>query len=317
MTESTLRLAAAQVAEVYLDAEATVDKDCTFVHRAGEQGVDLVVFPEFHVPAAPQWYQYDDRYDHAEYYAALYDQAVDTTNGPGVLAPLCDAAREADVAVVVGITERAPSPSKSMYNSQAFIDRDGTFLGTRRKIAPTKMERLFHDAGDGSDLRGFESKLGTLGGLVCGEHTNPLAIFATLAAGEEIHAACWPAFPWLDEETRTRNVGIRTQFHAYAGRVPTVAASGVVDETLAETLDKPEWAGIGGTSGIIGPNGAYVAGPNVEGEGLVVADVSTAESIAGKALHDILGHYNRPDIFELRVDRSSRSLLTDVDETSG
>jgi aliphatic nitrilase len=311
MTDSTLRLAAAQTAEVYLDAAATVENDCEYVRRAGRRDVDLVVFPEFHVPAAPQWFQYVDL-NHAEYYSRLYEQAVDLTDGPGRLAPLCDAARDADVAVVVGITQQARSPATSMYNAQAFIDRDGTLLGTRRKLVPTKTERLFHAGGDGTDLRAFESDLGTLGGLICGEHTNPLAIFATLATGEEIHAACWPAFPWLDDETRTRVVGIRSQYHAYVGRVPTVVASGVVDEALAAAIGKPEWAGRGGSSGIVSPDGEYLAGPLTTGEGLVVADVPIGTRVEGKALHDVLGHYNRPDVFELRVDRSPHRLLSDV-----
>lgn len=318
MTDQTVRLAAAQVAEVYLDAEATIEKDCEYVRRAGEEGVDLVVFPEFHVPAAPQWCKYDDGYDHGEYYAALYENSIDVSDGPGRLAPLCEAAREAGVAVVIGITQRAAGPATSMYNAQAFIDSHGNFLGTRRKLVPTKRERLFHCGGDGTDLRTFDSELGALGGLICGEHTNPLAIFATLAAGEDLHAACWPAFAWRDEETRTRNVGIRSQYHSFVGQVPTVAATGVVDDSLAEAIGKPEWAGTGGTSSVIGSDGAVLAGPKLEGEGLVVTDVPLSEQVEGKATHDILGHYNRFDVFDLRVDRTPHTPITttegDADE---
>jgi aliphatic nitrilase len=296
------RLGAAQLAEVYLDREATIEKDCRYIRRAGDQGVDLLVFPEFHVPASPHFCRYDDDYTFEEYYQALFDEAVEVPSP--ATDRLCEAASEAGVAVVMGINERKSGTSGTMYNSQVFIDADGTLLGVRRKLVPTIHERLFHTGGDGTDVRTFDSSLGVLGGLMCGEHTNHLASYTLLAEGEELHAACWPAFPWRDSETRERRIGIRTRFHAFAGSVPTAMATGVVTEELAEAVGQPDWGPDSGTSAIISPDGEYLAGPKFEGEGIVNADVDMGVRTRAKATHDVTGHYNRFDVFNLQVDRT-------------
>ncbi|MEF8786641.1 MAG: carbon-nitrogen hydrolase family protein [Haloarculaceae archaeon] len=295
-------LGAAQLAEVYLDYEETIEKDCEYIRRAGNRGIDLLVFPEYHVPGAPTWFEYDGEYTRKEYYTKLYENSV-TVPGPSV-DRLCTAAADAETAVVIGVNEVPDGSSGTMYNTLVFIDSDGTLLGKRRKLVPTNYERLFHGRGSGEDVRVFESSVGTVGGLLCGEHTNHLAGFATLALGEEIHAAAWPTFPERDEETRESRVGIRTRFHASSGKVPTVAATGVVTPELAEAIDHPGIEPGGGASSIIGPGGEYLAGPVYDGEQLVTATVDMADRVPNQAVHDVLGHYNRFDIFQLVVDET-------------
>jgi aliphatic nitrilase len=314
-----IRLGAAQVAEVYLDREATVEKDCRYIREAGELGVDLLVFPEFHVAGSPYWAQYDDDFDgFQEYYRALFEAAVEVP-GPAT-DRLCEAAREANVAVVVGVNEREAGTAGTMYNSQVFVDADGTLLGVRRKLAPTREERLYHAGGTGEDVRTFESSLGTLGGLMCGEHTNPLAVYATLALGEELHAAAWPAMPQPERDPafRERHIYARTRYHAFAGKMPTAAATGVVTDELAEAVGgMPEAYADSGTSGVLGPDGSFLAGPKAEGEGIVHASVDPGDRIEGKAYHDVTGHYNRFDVFELTVDRRPQPSLVTVDGDGG
>lgn len=302
-THRTVRIGAAQVAEVYLDREATIEKDCRYIREAGESDIDLLVFPEFHVAASPYWFQYDDDFDgYQEYYRAMFDNAVEVP-GPGTN-ELSAAAADAGVAVVVGVNEKKPGTAGTMYNSQVFIDADGSLLGVRRKLVPTREERLFHTGSTGADIAGFDSSIGTLGGLICGEHTNPLAVYATLARGEELHAASWPAMPQPDRgpEFRERHIYARTRYHAFAGKVPVASATGVVTDELADAIGGvPDTYADSGTSTVIAPDGEFLAGPKWEGEGIVSAEVDMADRVEGKAYHDVLGHYNRFDIFQLSV----------------
>ena len=208
--ETTLHLGAAQVAEVHLDREATVEKDCEYVHRAGEQGLDLLVFPEFHVPSRPTWFRFIDDVEFEEYYARLFEQAV-TVPGPAI-DRLCEAAADAGVAVVVGVNEKEPDTAGTMYNTLVFIDADGTLLGSRRKLVPTIDERMFHTGGTGEDVRTFDSSLGTLGGLMCSEHHNPLAVYSMHALGEDVHAAACEVYEEAGEPTFRTDPDTETGF---------------------------------------------------------------------------------------------------------
>lgn len=312
-THSTRRIGAAQVAEVYMDREATVEKDIEYIHEAGKLDLDMLVFPEFHIPAAPGWYRYIDT-TQKEYYKQLFDNAV-TVPGPAI-DQLCEAARQANVAVVMGINEKIEGTAGTMYNSLVFIDNEGSLLGVRRKLVPTNIERLFHAGGTGKDVCVFDSSLGTISGLMCGEHTNHLASYSVLAQGEELHAAAWPAFPQYDRDIRKKNIGIRTRYHAFTGGVPVASASGVVTEELAEAIGVPDLSTDSGTSSIIAPSGEYLAGPKWEGEGIVHAEIDLGNRVRSKATHDITGHYNRFDIFSLTINRQSHDPIKYVNENN-
>lgn len=313
-SDDTLHLGAAQLSEVYLDKEATIEKDCRYVERAAGKGIDLLVFPEFHVPTSPYWYLWDGgRESFTEYYRALFENAV-TIPGPAV-DEVARTAAENEIAVVLGVTEKEAGTAGTMYNTQVFIDADGRVAGHRRKLRPTREERLFHTGGTGADVQTFETALGTLGGLMCGEHTNPLAVYATLAMGEEIHAASWPGIGYYERDKRECLINTPSRYHAFAGQVPVVAAAGAISEELVEDAGLPaEWAGRGGPSSIISPTGAYLAGPKWEGEGIVHAEVDLGDRTRAKSIHDVVGHYNRFDVFSLEVDASPR---TAIDVTNG
>ena len=322
MSESyeTIRLGAAQVAEVYMDREATVEKDCEYIEEAGEKGIDLLVFPEFHIPASPHWFIRAREIDSAsfsadfqEYYKDLFENAV-TVPGPAV-DRLCEAAREAETAVVMGINEKVAGTGGTLYNSLVFIDRDGTLLGVRRKLVPTVHERLFHTGGSGQDVTTFDSALGTLGGLMCSEHTNHLACYAMMADQQAIHAAAWPAFTH-NREWREHVAVDLTKHHAYVGGVATASASGVITDELLADLGDPDLDTDSGTSTIISPNGEILAGPKWEGEGIIFADVDMGDRVRSQAYHDITGHYNRFDIFRLLIDRSPQEPIEEVSSPS-
>ncbi|MFB6354709.1 MAG: nitrilase-related carbon-nitrogen hydrolase [Halobacteriales archaeon] len=264
-----VHVGAAQLAEHHLDREGTIEKDCRYIHEAGDRGLDLLAFPEFHVPSRPTWYRFIDDVDFEEYYARLFEQAV-TVPGPAT-DRLAEAAADAGVAVVVGVTEKEPDTAGTMYNTLVFIDADGQLLGRRRKLVPTIDERLFHTGGTGRDVRTFEASVGTLGGLMCGEHTNQLAKFATLALGESVHVGAWPAFHYWGREKREAFVLGVSREHAIAGAVPVVVATGVLTQELADEVGLEDVDTDSGTTAIIAPDGTTLAGPEWSGEGIVQA----------------------------------------------
>jgi aliphatic nitrilase len=285
-SQPQIRVAAAQVAEAYMDKEATIEKDCRYIREAGERDIDLVVFPEFHVAASPYWYWYDDDFDEFQsYYRAMFENAIEVPEES--IDRIQSAAREAGVAVVLGVNERERGTSGTIYNSQIFVDADGSLLGRRRKLVPTRQERVFRTGGTGEAMEVFELQVGTLGGLMCGEHTNPLAVYTMLALGEQIHAASWPAMPQQPRgpEYRERRIGIRTRYTAFAGKTRTVCATGVVTDALADSVGGlPDTYDDSGTSAVFGPDGAYLAGPLHEGEGLVTADIDMSARVEGKRI---------------------------------
>lgn len=312
MAESKLRLGAAQVAEVFMDRDATIAKDCEYIHRAGEMDLDLLVFPEFHVSASPHWYRFSEDADFDSYYRRLFKSSVSIPSS--ATETLCEAAKKAGTAVVIGVNERDERSAGSIYNSQLFIDSDGSLLGVRRKLMPTNYERLFHARGSGENVTVFDSSIGTISGMMCGEHMNCLLGFSLLGLGEEIHAASWPAYTWRDRENRENRLGVPSKYHALTGAVPTVVATGVMTEELAEAIGHPEWEPGSGTSSILSHAGEYLAGPKWEGEGIIHADVDLEERLSSKAYMDILGHYNRFDIFSLSLNKNPDNVLSVVNE---
>jgi len=296
-----MRVAAVQASPVFLDREATIDKACTILAEASRHGAALAVFPETWVPGYPVWANTESRWNYGpskRLFGELYRNAVDVP-GPAV-ERLCQAARASSIAVVMGINERVPTGT--LYNSMLFIDRDGTLLGVHRKLIPTYHERMVWGRGDGSTLSVFDSSVGRLGGLVCWEHWMPLARYAMYAAGEQIHAAVWPS------ATETFLLACRTM--AFEGRVFVVAAASYLTKDmmptglpLLEDMDElSEQLCIGG-SAIIGPDAKFIAGPVYGMETVVYGDIDLDVLAEEKQLLDIAGHYARPDVFQLHINR--------------
>lgn len=295
------KAAAVQAEPVFLDREATVDKACRLIEEIAAGGATLAVFPETWIPGYPVWTNADARWNYRpakEAYALLYRNAVDVP-GP-VIDRLCNAAGQTGVAVVMGIHER--SRTGTLYNSLVFIDRDGCFLGTHRKLVPTYHERMIWGRGDGSTLSVFDTAQGRLGGLICWEHWMPLTRFAMYAAGEQVHAAVWPS------ATETFLLACRAM--AFEGRVYVVAAASYLTKAMlpvdfpleAELESFPEEMCVGG-SAVIGPDGRFLAGPVYGCETIVYADIDLNRIMGEKQLLDVAGHYSRPDIFSLHVNR--------------
>jgi aliphatic nitrilase len=229
---------------------------------------------------------------------------------------LCQAAREAKVHVVMGLCEHRPGTFGTMYNTQLFIDDQGRILGKHQKLVPTVGERLVHTGGYGDTLRAFQTKFGRISGLICGENSNPLAIFALIAEGTMIHVASWP---------NHRNKGAKfpaSDRAASAGRAVAMMSKafvinvlGALNEEMVEMLAAHDDDRVflrdpnnSGGSTIISPQSVVIAGPMGNEEGILYADIDLEACVREKLSHDLAGHYNRADIFNVRVNRTAPSL---------
>ncbi len=314
------KVAAVQAAPVFLDPAATVDKACALIAEAAGNGAKLVAFPEVFVAGYPYWNWLMTPIEGAEWHERLYRAAI-LADGPEVAA-LCGAARDHDCTLVIGVNERDPVSVGTIYNTNLVIGADGRLLGRHRKLVPTWAEKLSWACGDGSSLRVYETPVGRLGTLACGENTNTLARFALLSQGELVHVANYIALPVAPASyNMAEAIRIRATAHSFEGKVFTiVACSAVSEEIIAamsegrpgirELLSRPDSA----FSGIIDPNGNLIDEALIDDEGIVYADIDLGDCIRPKLMHDIIGGYNRFDIFNLTVDRTPRAPAFFVDK---
>lgn len=319
MTEfARFTVAAVQAAPVFLDTSATVAKACRLIAEAAAGGAQLIAFPEVFVSAYPYWNWTMTPVQGGAWFERLYRSAIEVP-GPEVSA-LCTAAREAGATVVIGVNERDQNSMGTIYNSMLFIGADGQLLGVHRKLVPTWAEKLTWGYGDGESLRTYDTPSGRLGGLACGENTNTLARFALLAQGEQVHVASYIALPVAPADyDMVEAIRTRAAAHSFEGKVFTVVACAALtpdiintvahDEVSRALLERPNCA----FSGVFGPDGRLIGDGLVDEEGIVYAEVDVGRQIQAKQMHDIIGHYNRFDIFSLKVDRGQRRAITLVD----
>jgi len=307
MKSTKFRAAAIQTAPVYLNREATVEKAVALLTEAASAGANLVVFPETFVPGYPYWVWLETPLKGGPWFRRLHDQSVDL-HGPH-LRPLQERAKSLGVTVVIGINERNPRNHGAIYNTNVVIGSDGGILGAHRKLALTWAEKLIWTAGDGSTLRIYDTEIGAIGTLACGENTNTLARFALLAMGEMIHASNYPAFPFTKNFDITRGIQTRAGAHALEGKIyNVVSCSTLSPEIVATVADTPELEAMmsghpNACSGIFGPDGMPITDLLIDDEGIVYGDIDLDRCYEAKLLHDILGNYNRFDVFDLRINR--------------
>lgn len=306
------KVAAVQTAPVFLDPAATVDKACALIAEAAGNGARLVAFPEVFVAGYPYWNWLMTPIEGGVWFERLCRAAI-TIPGPEV-EQLCAAAREHDCVVVIGVNERDPRALGTLYNTNIIIGADGTILGRHRKLVPTWAEKLTWAGGDGSSLRVYDTPVGPLGTLACGENTNTLARFALLSEGELVHVANYIALPVAPASyDMAEAIRIRATAHSFEGKLFTIVACSTVSEEIiaAMSADRPANRALlerknSAWSGVIGPNGTIVGEPLIDEEGIVYAEIDLNDCIQPKQMHDIIGAYNRFDIFDLRVDRRPR-----------
>ena len=304
-------VAAAQLSPVYLDRDATVDRAIAAIHEAADRGARLIVFPEAFVPGYPVWVWHippGDTQTLRALYSELLRQAVSVPDA--TTERLCRAARDARILVVIGVNERNSEASNtSLFNSVLFIDADGHLLGRRRKLIPTSGERLVHGMGDGSTFDVYDTALGRLGGLICWENYMPLARHAMYCWGLEVLVT-----PTWDRG----EMWLATLRHvAKEGRVYVVGCGNAVrigdvpDRLPFKSLLKPDddgWVNPG-DSAIVDPDGKFVTGPCHGVQEIIYGEIDRDKVTGPRWQLDVGGHYGRPDVFRLLVNRTRQAQL--------
>jgi nitrilase len=299
-----LTVACAQVEPVIFDRDATIEKLGQTAAEAARKGARLVVFPEAVIPAYPSsiwakalagWAEDGAK----EAFALLARESVEVP-GPAERR-LGELAREHEVWLVTGVTERDPAHPGTLYNSLLFHGPDGQLALKHRKLVPTNHERLVWGPGDGDGLEAVETPYGRLGGLVCWENYMPLARFALYESGIELYVASTADD---SEEWQSTLVHIARESRCFviAPSHFQRAASYPDDFPLARLLDGVDVIGRGG-SAILGPDGSYLAGPLWDEEGVLYAELDPARLDEERQRFDPTGHYHRPDVFRLDLTR--------------
>ncbi len=290
--------AVVQAAPVFLDRRATTEKACKLIREAGKNGARLVAFPEAWIPSFPHWPRAlpkGERDLSQDAWIKLYQESVEI---PGVeTQALGEVAREAGCCVVIGVNERTKGPGGTLYNTLLFMSDQGEILGKRRKLLPTYEERCCWGAGDASDLVVLETPLGHIGGLICGEHHHPLLRHALAVKGEQVHVAVWPKGAHLDVAA-----DILSRSHALESQVYVLMACGLMPpEDVPDDfpLKKRTLWNVNGGSGIIAPDGKYLAGPVFDKETILYAEIDSTKILREKWKIDTVGHYSRDDIVQL------------------
>lgn len=294
---------------MFLDPKATTERILARIDEAAAQGVELLAFPETYLPGYPIWLAvtggaaFDDPQQKAAY--AQYVDAAVRLDGPE-LAQISKAARARGVSLVLGIVERAPGPaSASVYATAVSLDAARGIVGAHRKLVPTWEERLVWTPGDGHGLRVHELAGVPVSVLNCWENWMPQARFSLWAQAPAVHVAIWPGSPRL-----TRDI---TRFVALEGRCFVISASGVMQSkdigdrfVLRDALPRdPSYLPSGG-SAIAAPDGQWLIEPREGETGLILAELDLDAVLQARHNLDVAGHYHRPDVFRLHVDRSRR-----------
>ncbi|WP_417367736.1 carbon-nitrogen hydrolase family protein [Flavobacterium beibuense] len=312
------KAAAVQAAPVFLNVEATVDKACSIIAEASGNGASLVAFPEVFVAGYPYWNWIMTPVQGSKWYEVLYKNSI-AVPGPEV-ARICEAAKEHNCHVVIGVNERGQSLGE-LYNTNLIIDNKGNLVGKHRKLVPTWAEKLTWTGGDGSSLKVYNTEIGPIGTLACGENTNTLARFTLLSQGELIHIANYISLPVAPPDyNMAEAIKIRAAAHSFEGKLFTIVSCSTITQEIMDVMkgDVPNVEELltrknSAFSGIIGPNGAVIGEPLIDDEGIVYADIDLSKCIQPKQMHDILGHYNRFDIFDLKVNTAPKKNITFTD----
>jgi len=311
------KAAVVQAAPVFLDISGGVEKTCALINDAAMQGVELIVFPELWLPGYPMWLWFDAPIMGKVRHAIYYENSM--TVGDINFQKICDTAAANNIHVVLGFSEIAGG---SLYISQAVIGREGYLQSCRRKLKPTLPERMLFGEGDGSGLQLTDLDIGKLGALNCWEHIQPLSKYALFSAGEQIHAASWPSFaspPGAPYQFSPEMSTAVNQVYALEGQCFVLMAVPVVDKCMVDILVDTEEKSVffqegGGFGNIFGPDGRSLIAtlPETE-EGLLIADIDLSQIVSAKWLADPVGHYARPDVTRLLLNRGPAPVVESME----
>lgn len=303
---TSVRAAAAQLAPDLESCAGTLERVLASMWEASAQGAQIIVFPETFLPYYPYFSFVLPPAAAGREHLRLYQQAVEVP-GP-VTEAVAARAAELELVTVLGITERDHG---SLYNTQLVFDADGSLLLKRRKITSTYHERMIWGQGDGSGLTPVDTRVGRVGALACWEHYNPLARFALIAQHEQIHCSQFPGSMVGPIFAEQMDATIR--HHALESGCFVINSTGWLrPEQIAAIAPAPTLQGAlsgGSLTAIVSPEGRYLTTPLTEGEGLVLADLDLSLIDKRKRMMDAAGHYARPDLLSLNLNRAAATLV--------
>ena len=318
MSDSRISVGLAQIAPVWLNRGASLAKIVSWIEKAAAEQCALVVFGEALLPGYPFWVE---RTDGAKFesrlqkslFAHYVSQSISI--GDGDLDPISAAAKRHGIAVYLGVMERAADRGgHSLYCSMVYIDKNGVIGSVHRKLMPTHEERLVWAIGDGNGLRTHSLGAFTVGGLNCWENWLPLARSALYAQGEDLHVAIWPG--------SVRNTEEITRFIALESRSFVISVSGLMRkseitrdlphaELLLESADEVM---ANGGSCVAAPNGEWLLEPQVGDESLYIVELDHRQVLEERHSLDVAGHYSRPDVTRLVVNRKRQTTAEFTDD---
>jgi len=311
--DGKLRVGLAQLAPVWLDKKATLEKILDTIHKAGQKGIELLVFGEGFIPGYPLWTGLTDAtvFDspmQKEFHAHYAANAVDIEKGD--LDIVCSLLKKYAMASYLGVIERPLGRGgHSLYASLVFIDNNGIVRSVHRKLRPTYDERLTWSPGDGHGLRVHPLKQFTVGGLNCWENWMPLVRSSLYAQGENLHIAVWPG---SDHNTRDITRFVARESRSYVVSVSSLMRKEDFPETtpyLSDLLENAPDVLTNGGSCVAGPDGEWILEPQVGQEELYTVELNFNRVLEERQNFDPSGHYSRPDVTRLIVNRERQSVV--------
>mgnify|MGYP001545298220 CR=1 FL=1 len=302
------RAAAVQAAPVYLDLDASIDKAIGLIEQAAKEGARLIAFPETWLPGYPWFIWLDSPAWGMQFIQRYHDNSL--VYGTPQAERIAQAAKDHHIMVVMGHSEKHGG---SLYMGQWIIGADGETIAMRRKLKPTHVERTVFGEGDGSDLSVFDTPLGRIGALCCWEHLQPLSKYAMYAQNEQVHIAAWPSFSLYRGGAHALGAEVNnaaSQIYAVEGQCFVIAPCATVSKEMVQMLCTDEAKKQlllegGGFARIYAPDGQLMHAPLAEtAEGLICADLDLGMISLAKAAADPSGHYSRPDVTRLLLDKT-------------
>ncbi|OMF27152.1 nitrilase [Paenibacillus sp. FSL H8-0548] len=313
MSERNVRVAVVQAAPILFDKQSAFQKVAASAKEAQAQGAKLLVFPEVFIGGYPRGLSFGARVgsrtmEGRKDWARYCDSAIAIPGTDTDL--LAEIAKETGLYLIVGVVERDQEYSGStLYNSIVYIGPDGQLLGKHRKLMPTGSERLLWGNGDGSTLTVIETPFGRIGGLICWENYMPLARTAMYAKGIDILVT--PTADARDTwQSTLKHIACEGRCYVLSSNQYVTKASYPIDLNGYSELEQDSDPLCRGGSAIVDPLGEYVTEPVYGQETIIYADLDMSLVTASRFDFDVVGHYNRPDVFKLSVNESKQSIVT-------